>query len=244
MMKHATAITVALGALLLAGCGTIGSKSPSPEQLAMEAQYQALVRQLDAAATVKATDAGDNHIAEVGSVVPQSGAFGWARHRKPVILDGKLQFDQAGKVVYDEQEAIGKSNSMREISSVDAVAFTLAGVPVDPSTGELYTDKLVGLFLTLKQGAANTGLDSDFAAVWAGKTTAEKQAGAAAAAEYLKTKIGGIVAAITATGDQVTGILKEVQSATPVGAGLAAVKTVIERDGKAEAATVVEPLRE
>ena len=240
-------LILALLALALASCRTsqTAKTSPKPETVALEAQYQAEIRRLNTIALQQATDKDDNHLAEALSAMPDSGAVGWAKHQNLERLkDGTPLLDPKGEPVFSTQEALGKSNSMREIQGVDAVAFTLAGVPTDPTTGGLYADKLVGLHLTLKQGSAGTGLDADFAEVWAGKTANEKQAGADAAAKYLKTKLDGRVEAIDALGRQITGILKQVYEATPVGGGLAAVRTLIQTDDSPTPtpATVVQPL--
>jgi uncharacterized protein YceK len=236
-------------ALLLSGCGTIGNRAaqaPSVQQQAVEARYQAEIRRLQTEAAIAATDKDDDHLAEALSAMPELGAVGWSNW-KPVLHEGKpvMYTNADGKEVpLMQMEAIGKSNSMRELEGVDYVAFTLGGVPIDPATGKLYTDKLVGLYVTLRNGGAKTGLDSDLAKTWAGKTAAEKQAGALAAAEYLKTKINGRVAVIDALGNKVEGVLKAVGTATPIGAGLAAVKAVVATDGGEVTGTAVEPMRE
>lgn len=246
LIQATTLIIVALGT---ASCLTTKPKaaaSPSPEALAMEQRYQAEIRRLQTVALQQSTDKEDDHLAEALSAMPESGAVGWALHETVITNpDGTPATDKDGNVVKERQEAIGKSNSMREIQSVDAVAFTLGGLPTDPSTGKILSDKLVGLYLTLKQGGANSGLDADFARVWSERSVAERQAGADAAADYLRTKLEGRAEIINAVGERVSGVLKEVYRATPIGAGMAAVEVLIEsEDGGEERGTMAEPLRE
>jgi hypothetical protein len=243
-------LVIAVFAVAVSGC-------KSTENLS-ETQQQALMAAYNAQAVKLATSKDDDHIAEFLSAMPESGAVGWAKSERPAYgQDGLVLKNPDGTIAFITDEAIGKSNSMRDFpAGVEEALFKLAGIAVNPKTGEILSlggdrsagekvnglARLEGLSLYMKGNNAGSTMSAKFAQVWADKTVAEKNAAANGVKLALEAKKGMIVEILSATGDVVRGVLKEVSKATPMGAGLAAVEAIVTTaDGTEVSGHVVEP---
>ena len=86
---------------------------------------------------------------------------------------------------------------------------------------------LNGLFAYFCGDLMTSGPNAEFAEKWTNAPVAEKQAAADAVAKSLGAWKGLVVEGVTAAGVTVTGVLKEVMKATPVGTAGAAVDAII-----------------
>lgn len=246
MERLAGAILKALPALLvllLIGCTTCGCKSTQNlSQTEMQARLATLTEQVRLA-QIKS---GSPVVADFLSNVPESGAAGFTSTKRalrnpdgtPLVLNGVVQ--------YEEGTAVGLSNSMREFGAVDKAIFVLGGWAPNWLTGDTAKDATVdGLFLYMESPGGGTGLDAEFAAVWAAAPAQEKEAAAAAVAKSYEAMKGLMVEVTTAAGTQAQGVLKQVLKATPYGAASAAVDAIVTvaKDGKTEdvQGTIVAP---
>lgn len=222
-------------AVQVAGCKSTRNLS--------ETEMQARLRTVSEAVRLAQIQSGRPVIADFLSSVPKSGAAGYTSSKRavrdkdgqPVLLNGVVQFE--------EQLAVGLANSMREFGAVNEAYFVLGGWGVNPKTGDIQTNATVdGLYLWLTGPGGSSGLDSEFASVWANATPAEKTAAANAVKLAVEARKGLIVEGITAAGEVAKGVLKEVYSATPLGQAAAAVQVLLEKlDGSGTvAATITE----
>jgi len=150
-----------------------------------------------------------------------------------------------GRPAFEGGTAVGLINSMRDFRDVEEAWLVLGGWSRNPRTGEVSHDaSLDGVFTYVAGEEVNSGVDADFAAVWARAPAREKAAAAEAVRQALAARKGMLVEGITAAGETTRGILREVRAATPVGAGRAAVEVLLEDDaGQPVPATVTEPFR-
>lgn len=228
---------LALVSVMLASCKSMGIGSLA------KSQEQAKLESVTAAAREAAAARGDVVLADFLANVPKSGASGFTLRDK-VVRDpttGQPVLDQDGYVQYEKVLGVGLVNSMREIGGLQTAYLMLGGQAINPITGDIKPGPYVnGLFLYFT-GQIESKLDSEFAAVWADAPAKEKQAAAEAVAKGLTAWKGLIVEGVTAGGQQITGILKEVIKATPAGAASAAVDVLIEAAGKTTPATITAP---
>jgi hypothetical protein len=220
--------------LLIAGCKSTNNLS--------QTEMQARLATLTEAVRLAQIKSGSPVVADFLSNVPKSGAAGFTSTKRalrnpdgtPLVLNGVVQ--------YEEGTAVGLSNSMREFGAVDKAIFVLGGWAPNWLTGDGAKDCTVdGLFLYIESPGGSSGLDAEFAAVWAQATADEKMAAANAVRLSIEARKGLIVEGITATGAAVVGVLKEVYKATPIGAASAAVEVLLEANGKRTEATITEP---
>lgn len=221
-------------AVILIGCTTCGCKSTrNLSQTEMQARMATLTEQVRLA-QIKS---GSPVVADFLSNVPKSGAAGFTSTKRalrnpdgtPLVLNGVVQ--------YEEGTAVGLSNSMRDFAAVDKAIFVLGGWAPNWLTGDTAKDATVdGLFLYMESSNGTTGLDAEFAAIWAAAPAKEKEAAAAAVAKSYEAMKGMVVEVTTAAGTQAQGILKQVLKATPYGAASAAVEAIVTvaTDGKNE----------
>ena len=227
-------------ALMASGCSTTAEKNLS--QTREQARQQGVTEGVRMAMVEK----GTSQVADFLSNVPESGAVGYAENTRLRVdpATGGFAKNPDGSYVMEKAVAIGKSNSMREIDMPAGqveLHLVLGGMARNPKTGD-FSDggAMDGLWLWITAGGLSSGLDTDFAAVWANAPAAEKLAAAEAVAKAITARIGGWETVIDATGRTVKGILKEVGKSTPIGAGLAAVEVLLDDGGTDVTGTIVE----
>jgi len=227
---------------ILTGCSTFGNKA-NAKQILAQSELQARLDSVSADVRKLAiAQGGAPVIPDVLSITPEKGAAGASYKGKVARNPDLTPLLVGGKPVFEGSWAIGTSNSMRDVGNMSEAYLVLGGWAVNPKTGNLPDGaELDGLFLYMTGTNASSTMDSTFAAVWANASVAQKQAAADALLKYYQGKKDFVTSVITATGEQVTGIVKEVYSATPVGGAVAAVKALVDVAGKPVEGTFVAP---
>lgn len=242
-MKTAMRMVGMLVAAGLVVVSLVGCSSKTSRMLAMTdevARRQAQTEQV----LLELAKRGNGVVADALAAMPESGAVGWTKTTR-AVRDSKNEpaRDPKGDVVFETGEAIGKSNSMRDLGNLEEATMILGGLARNLHTGEVEAGAAFdGFAIYVKGMQISSTMSTDFASVWANASVEEKRAAADAVKAAYEARKGMIVEGINAVGDVVSGTLTQVLRATPYGAGLAVVEAIATVAGKETGIKIVEPM--